>query len=241
MILDEADRLRRMRRYALELSDQFLPALFLRMFGDPAEDPSGFDRVLVENLFPPDRDGLKCGPFGSALRKEEYVTDGIPVWTMNNVTNEGFCEEGCLFITKAKYDEMRSYSVRDGDILVSRAGTVGRMAIARTKRPQSIIHSNIIRLALDERKVLPEYFLLLMTWFGHRIARLKRGREGAYTFMSTGSVGDLMIPVPQMPLQLQFLAQLRRHEDGSRTHREALRQAEHLFQSLLNQYFGRAD
>lgn len=42
-ILDQADRLRRMRRYALELSDQFLPALFLRMFGDPATNPKGWN------------------------------------------------------------------------------------------------------------------------------------------------------------------------------------------------------
>jgi type I restriction enzyme S subunit len=237
-ILDQADRMRRMRHYALELSDQFLPALFLRMFGDPAENPHGFDRVLVQDLFPSDREGLKCGPFGSALKKHEYVQDGVPVWTMNNVSEEGFREDGCLFVTPAKCDEMRSYSVLDGDILISRAGTVGRMAIARTRRAESIIHTNLIRLSLDKGKVLPEYFLLLMTWFGHRVARLKRGREGAYTFMSTGSVGDLRIPLPDMPLQQRFVAVLKQHEDNVRSLREALRQAEHLFHSLLNQYFG---
>jgi len=34
-LLDRADRLRRTRRYAIELSDSFLPAAFLEMFGDP--------------------------------------------------------------------------------------------------------------------------------------------------------------------------------------------------------------
>jgi len=38
-ILEQADRLRRTRRYALELSDTFLPAAFLALFGDL--DPGG--------------------------------------------------------------------------------------------------------------------------------------------------------------------------------------------------------
>src|SRR5947199_1101704 len=34
-ILEKADRLRRMRRYARQLSDTFLQSVFLEMFGDP--------------------------------------------------------------------------------------------------------------------------------------------------------------------------------------------------------------
>jgi type I restriction enzyme S subunit len=34
-LLEQADRLRRTRRYALDLSDTFLPAAFLEFFGDP--------------------------------------------------------------------------------------------------------------------------------------------------------------------------------------------------------------
>jgi type I restriction enzyme S subunit len=37
--LEQADRLRRTRRYALKLSDTFLPAAFLALFGDL--DPGG--------------------------------------------------------------------------------------------------------------------------------------------------------------------------------------------------------
>jgi hypothetical protein len=40
-----------------------------------------------------------------------------------------------------------------------------------------------------------------MTWFAPRVARLKRGQEGAYTFMNTGSLGELQIPLPPLPLR----------------------------------------
>ena len=202
--LKQADRLVRIRCYALELTDTFLPAAFLELFGDPAENPRAFDRVQVEGLFADSRDGAKCGPFGSALKKHEYVASGIPVWTMNNVAANEFLEDGCLYITPQKFEELAAYDAKNGDILISRAGTVGRMAIVRTTHPQSIIHSNIIRLSLNHAKILPIYFVALMTWFAPRIARLKRGQEDAYTFMSTGSLGELQIPLPPFPLQQKF-------------------------------------
>jgi len=235
--LEQSDRLRRTRRYALELTDTFLPAAFLELFGDPAENPRAFDRVQVEGLFAHSRDGAKCGPFGSALKKHEYVAAGIPVWTMNNVGANQFVEAGCLYITPQKFEELAAYNAQNGDILVSRAGTVGRMAIVRTTHPRSIIHSNIIRLSLNHAKILPIYFVGLMTWFAPRVARLKRGQEDAYTFMSMGSLGELQIPLPPFPLQQKFAALVQRVDRLRAVQREALRQAEHLFASLLHRAF----
>jgi type I restriction enzyme S subunit len=235
--LYKADRLRRTRRYALELTDTLLPAAFLELFGDPAENPLAFERVQVEDLFPNSRDGAKCGPFGSALKKHEYVAAGFPVWTMNNVAANEFIEDGCLYITPQKFEELAAYKAQNGDILISRAGTVGRMAIVKTKYPQSIIHSNIIRLSLNDTKILPIYFVALMTWFAPKVARLKRGQEDAYTFMSTGSLGELYIPLPPLPLQQKFAAVVQRLDRLRAVQREALRQAEHLFGSLLHRAF----
>lgn len=236
--LQQADRLRRTRHYALELADSFLPAAFVEFFGDPAQNPRAFDRVQLEELFADCRDGAKCGPFGSALKKHEYVASGIPVWTMNNVGPNEFIEDGCLFITPQKLEELAAYDAQNGDILISRAGTVGRMAIVRTKYPRSIIHTNIIRLSLDDTKILPIYFVVLMTCFAPRVARLKRGQEDAYTFMSTGSLGELRIPLPPFLIQQKFAALGERVERLRAVQREALRQAEHLFDSLLHHAFG---
>ena len=236
-LLDQADRQRSTRRYALELIDTFLPAAFLRLFGDPAENPRAFDRVQVEDLFADSRDGVKCGPFGSALKKHEYVAAGIPVWTMNNVRANAFVEDGCLHVTPQKFEELAAYNAQNSDILISRAGTVGRMAIVRTTHPRSIIHTNIIRLSLNRAKILPIYFVALMTWFAPRVARLKRGQEDAYTFMSTGSLGELQIPLPPFPLQQKFAALMEQVERLRAVQREALRQAEHLFASLLDRAF----
>jgi len=236
-LLEQADRLRRTRRYALELSDTFLPAAFLEVFGDPATNPKGFPMERVETVFSKQREGAKCGPFGSALKKNEYVSAGIPVWTMDNVGENEFRENGCLYVSPKKFEQLKAYDAQNGDILVSRAGTVGRMAIVRTNRERSIIHSNIIRLSLDSSQCLPVFFTVLMTFFAARVGRLKRGQEDAYTFMNTGRLAELKIPLPPLAMQSRFAALVDRHEQLRASQREALRQAEHLFQSLLHRVF----
>lgn len=236
-LLKRADQLCRMRSCALNMCNELLPEAFLDMFGDPATNPHSYPTVPGEELFDADRDGAKCGPFGSALKTSEYVASGVPVWTMANVQANHFTEDSCLYISEKKFEQLKAYSIIDGDILISRAGTVGRMAIVRTQHERSIMHSNLIRLALNRNLVAPEYFVTLMTWFGSRVAKLKTGQEDAYTFMNTGTLAELPIPLPPPDTQKRFISFVRQHEQLRATHVEALRQADHLFKTLLNRAF----
>lgn len=50
-LLDEADRLRRLRRNADAKAARILPALFLKMFGDPATNPMGWPTDRLDSCF----------------------------------------------------------------------------------------------------------------------------------------------------------------------------------------------
>ncbi len=50
-LLDEADRLRRLRREADAKAARILPALFLKMFGNPAKNPMGWALASFANTF----------------------------------------------------------------------------------------------------------------------------------------------------------------------------------------------
>ena len=49
-ILDKADAIRRKRKEAIELADQFLRSVFLDLFGDPVTNPKGLDKEQLGNL-----------------------------------------------------------------------------------------------------------------------------------------------------------------------------------------------
>ena len=172
-ILDATDTLRAKRREALAQLDTFLESAFLDMFGDPVTNPMGWRVGRLEDYFSETRAGTCCGPFGSALKKHEYVQTGIPVWGIDNVKPNQFIQERSLFITPAKFAQLRRYSVEPGDILISRAGTVGRMCVAVPTVERSIIGSNLIRLTLNPAAMLPVYFACLYTFCGDRLPGLR--------------------------------------------------------------------
>ncbi len=237
-ILDKADHLRRTRRYAHQLSDTFLQSVFWEMFGDPATNPKGWDIVTVEETLSKSRSGTQSGPFGSSLKRHEYVADGIPVWGINNVKPNEFIEDEPLYITAAKYQQLTNYSVEVGDILISRAGTTGRMCVARPIQSPSIIGTNLVRVSLDYGKMVPDYFTALFTYLPDRVGSLRTSDdENAYSFLNPSNLRLLRVPLPPLALQKQFAHVVWRTRHLQRRQQEAARQSEHLFQTLLFRAF----
>jgi len=75
--LEQADRLRRTRRYALELSDTFLPAAFLEFFGEPIRNTKGWEWEEICELGKVTTGGTppteKPGMFGGSI---PFLTPG---------------------------------------------------------------------------------------------------------------------------------------------------------------------
>ena len=232
-ILDAADALRAKRREALVQLDILLQSTFLDMFGDPVTNPLGWRVVRLEDYFSKTRAGTCCGPFGSALKKREYVEDGIPVWGIDNVKPNQFIQDRSLFITPAKFAELRRYSVESGDILISRAGTVGRMCVAVPTAKQSIIGSNLIRLTLNPGAMSPVYFASLYTFCGERLPGLRAsGDDGSYSFLNTTRLKSLVVPLPPLDLQHRFAAIVQSIERQKTRQRAHLAELDTLFASL---------
>ena len=237
-ILDAADALRAKRREALAQLDTLLQSTFLDMFGDPVTNPMGWRFGRLEDYFGKTRAGTCCGPFGSALKKREYVDDGVPVWGIDNVKPNQFIQDRSLFITPEKFAQLRRYAVESGDILISRAGTVGRMCVAVPSVEQSIIGSNLIRLTLDPSTMSPTYFASLYTFCGERLPGLRAsGDEKAYSFLNTTRLKSLIVPLPPLNLQHGFAAIVESVEHQKASQRTHLAEIDTLFASLQSRAF----
>lgn len=204
-ILDKADAIRRKRQEAIKLADDFVRAVFVDKFGDPAFNPKRTNVERVGQLLSRKRHGIKTGPFGTVLKKQEYISSGIPVWGIDCIKSGKFEESTSLFISSEKFEELKAYSVENGDILISRAGTVGLMCVARPSAEKSIIGTNLVRVALDTSKILPDYFVSLFNYFGHRIGNLRvNQKEKAYSFLNPAILRELSIPVPPLQAQQEY-------------------------------------
>lgn len=236
-LLSKVQGLIAQRKQHLQHLDDLLKGVFLEMFGDPILNPHGFPVRKLSEFYVNPKEGTKCGPFGSALKKEELVDAGVPVWNMDNIASDGqMALPFRMWITADKYDELAAYSVKDGDIIISRAGTVGKMCVARMNEQPAIISTNLIRVRLGD-ELRPLHFVSLMLYCKGRVGRLKTGADGAFTHMNTGVLDSLEFPYPSIELQDQFAALVEKVEAIKSYYQQSLTDLEALYGALSQQAF----
>ena len=159
-------------------------------------------RALAECCTTPD--DIKCGPFGSQLHKEDYISEGVPVWGIPEV-NANFRRMPDKYVSLENGQRLQSYSLAPGDVAMNRKGNVGQAALFDGKKPSGIIHSDVLRVRVDQ-DVLSPAFLVEQFHSSHVV------RE-QIVFASTGAImagtnvtklKKIKVFVPPLALQQEF-------------------------------------
>ena len=195
-ILNRAARIERLRARAEERLREFIPALFIKMFGDPNENPMGWSLDLL---------GKYCvlTQYGTS-KKANDQTEGIPVLRMSNVTYNGYLDCTDLkHVTLSKTDIMK-HALRTRDILFNRTNSkelVGKTGIWDGRFP-AVAASYFIRLRLDESRVCPVYIWAFLNSSAtkRRLFDTARGAIGQAN-INAKEVKSLLVPVPPLARQ----------------------------------------
>ena len=71
------------------------------------------------------------GPFGSALHKSDYVTDGIPLINPMNITDGKVIPIDKMQVSPETVERLSSFKVAPSDIVIARRGDMGRCAVVQ--------------------------------------------------------------------------------------------------------------
>ena len=234
--LEAADRLRRTRRYTLELSDSFLPATFRQLFGDPVKNPKGWPVVTVEEAGVVQLGRQRAPKYKTGKYRKPYIR-------VANVYENEIDLSDLLHMDFGPSD-YPAYKLEYGDILLNEGQStelVGRPAMWRCEIPDCCFQNTLVRFQANRKICDPSYALWLF------IRYLKAG-EFAKVSSKTSSVAhlgaqrfaEMKFPLPPLANQQHFATLVTQHERLRATQRESLRQAEHLFQALLHRAFASA-
>lgn len=143
--------------------------------------------------------GIKIGPFGSQLKKEMLLSDGLyKVYGQENVYERDFSIGG-RFLTPEHFQRLNSCEIIPGDFLMSTMGTIGKCTIVPEHIQRGIMDSHLIRLRFDEKKIEQRYILHL---FSDQFDYLKRQTQqlsvgGIMEGLSVAIVSKLIVRYPK--------------------------------------------
>ncbi|WP_314791802.1 restriction endonuclease subunit S [Aggregatibacter aphrophilus] len=126
---------------------------------------------------------IKTGPFGSALHKEEYISDGIPVINPIHISNGNIIPSSEMSISQDKFSKLSRWQLKKDEVILGRRGEMGRAAvIVENMLPMLCGTGSIV---LSSRQILSKYLALILR------------SPTAVNFFNQSSVGSTMVNLNQ--------------------------------------------
>jgi type I restriction enzyme S subunit len=231
-ILDRVDALRSKRRAAVEKLDALTQAIFFDMFGDVNPERRKWPTARVTELSEVITKGTTPSSIGLSLSET-----GIPFLRVQNVRNgEVDISVDPLFISMSTHRKLSRSVIFPGDVLISIAGTIGRVAIASSAHDEMNCNQAV---ALIRPKRLSSLFLA--SWLGTDDAQRQiRGMKvtGTISNLSLSQLGNLRLSVPPDDLQRRFAQTARAIKAERSLMLKALALCDELGDSIKHRVFG---
>lgn len=235
-LLDQANALRRKRTTADDRTARFLPALFIKMFGDPATNPMGWKPSSVGELIEEPQFGLSTALSG----KTEQYEGMLPVLRIANISNDGYLKTDDLRFDKVSDRKRQELLLQPGDLLFNWRNSpnlVGKTAIFN-ETGNYIFASFLFRLKVKKGKAT-NYFL----WF--YLNRLRQ--QGWFETKCRQAVSQanfgrdelcaIKLPLPPFELQGKFSEHVDRFNKIREYAANSRQKLDAMFSTLLHHAF----
>ena len=193
------------RQLEIEKLDELIKARFVEMFGDPIANPKGWDKPLIEDVVSAEKNSLKAGPFGSALKKEYYVKSGYKIYGQEQVIADD-PYYGDYYIDEDRYKQLENCKVQAGDVLISLVGTYGKLLIMPEHFEPGIINPRLMKITFDKSRVNPHYFKFFFQSDALKKSLAENTHGGTMDILNLGIVRKLAMPLPPIDLQDDFVS-----------------------------------
>lgn len=229
-MLDQAEALRKLRREADAKAARILPALFLKMFGDPATNPMGWPIKRLGDLADAAPEyGANASACAPANDKPRYVR-------ITDIQEDGTLSAGGA--VSLNLTDWQRYLLAEGDVLFARSGnTVGKTYLYRNSDGECAFAGYLIRFQFRSGKIEP-WFVFGLTRTGYYRAWVQSHRRVAGQPNINGrEYASLEVPKPPPELQARFGEVARSVESVSLTTETVGQRLENTFALLLRRAF----
>ena len=231
-ILDNISIIINNRQQQLNTLNTLIKARFVEMFGDPVNNEKGWNTRSLLSMgsckngmnFHYDASGLEINCLGVGDFKDYSIIDdtaSLPTVSLNEMPSS-------------------EYLLRDDDIVFVRSNgnkkMVGRSVAVYPGAVPTTFSGFCIRYRRDDDTVITPYLLRVLK--AESMRQKMYGRGANIQNLNQQTLSSLDIPVPPKAMQEQFAAFVAQVDKSKAVVQKALEQAQLLFDSLMQKYFG---
>ena len=223
-ILDKVTLIIAKRKSELIYLDNLVKARFVEMFVG-----KDYPMRSIDDL------SLSKGEYGAQSASIEYDSNRPRYVRITDINDDGTLNDDVVSSSKAEDDVQ--YKLVYGDFIFARMGaTVGKTYAY--KEGNQIFAGYLIRYKLNLEKITPEY-LFAYTRLDEYWNWVKLNQSGAaQPGINAKKYGSLKIPVPPLSEQKTFRSFIQQIDKSKAVIQKSLDEAQLLFDSLMQQYFG---
>lgn len=183
---------------------------------------------------------LAMGPFGSNIKRDNFVTSGVPVIRGNNLTEGRFSGKEFVFLTEAKADELRNSNAFPGDLVFTHRGTLGQVGIIPSAPfARYVVSQSQMVITCDTAKV---YSLFLYYFFKsppgqHSLLKYTSQTGVPAISQPLTSLKGIQVPVPALHVQHRIASILGTLDDKIELNRQMNRTLEKVALAIFKSWF----
>jgi type I restriction enzyme S subunit len=184
-----------------------------------------------------EKDGIQTGPFGSQLHSSDYVDDGTPIITVEHLGENIIEGKNPPLVHIDDVTRLIKYTLKEGDIVFSRVGSVDRRALVRGEQNGWMFSGRLLRVRPKPELVDPTYlsYFFGLPMFKTYIRSIAVG--ATMPSLNTSLLSDLPIILPEISEQKVIGRMLSSLDEKIRINGELSKTLENIAQTIFKSWY----
>ena len=224
------------KKEQLKEYDKLAQSIFYDMFGDPIDNPKGWEVKQLEEVIY----STQLGLIRSA--KMQSPENRYLYFKMNNITSSGQMDLSNITRINASSEEIDKYSLKDGDFLFNTRNSyelVGKTCVFSNRENDIVLYNNNILRITFNNKINSIYIAYLFNdvFVKKQLNGIKKGTTSVWAIYYI-DLAHVKVLIPPFSLQQSFAEKIEAIEKQKALVQQSISETQTLFDSTMDKYFG---
>lgn len=185
-------------------------------------------------------DDIAMGPFGSNIKVDNFIDEGVPVIRGGNLNEGGFIDEKFVFISEEKAQSLKRSLAFPDDLVFTHRGTIGQVGIIpHGKYPKYLVSQSQMKLTVNKKYLIPIFLYYFFKSFIGQYELLKNSSQVGVPAIAqpTTSLKEIDITIPSIEEQHRIAEILSTLDDKIELNRQTNATLEAIAQAIFKEWF----